>query len=72
MKSAIEAKNIKIVVIGIGSELDESACRNLVSSPSDFYKSETFDDLLAKDFVQKVSLCGGKTGGKKEIDRKGK
>ena len=48
-------KGIKVIVIGIGSDVDPSQLRKMVQDPNDLFQAPMADSLLESPFIVRIA-----------------
>lgn len=56
-----QTQNIKVIVLGVGKDIDEDNLRRLVTDDKNLYIATNFEDLKMKSFADKVgeAICHG-------------
>ena len=57
IKTDFDNAGIKIIVIGIGSNVKDVELLELVDDPSNFLKTDNFSTLTSDEFVNKIASC---------------
>lgn len=53
---------VYLIVIGIGTQIDQNECKKISGYSGKFFKVASFDELISNEFINKVSssVCPGK------------
>jgi len=58
---------INILVVGIGKGINATELAHIAGGDSKAYSASTFDELISRDFIEKLKTEGCKTGKKQEL-----
>ena len=50
----MRSEGIRIIAIGIGSNVDQNALEDIAGGKSDTFSAKSFNELISKEFIKRV------------------